>query len=281
MVPSRFFAVFVVLVMPSLARAQQFASVVIKPSVSSASGASRLQFLPTGDLVCHSVPVVELIAIAYAIPDNPTSRLASLPEWAVHQRFDIEAKTSASLKLDTKDIQAQRRTITILLQELLNDHFGLVLKVRTVTTPVYALTLSGNDQKLTRSTISPRDCILDTDSDGCHSFEIGFGHPLNARGVDMFDLAHYLENWTDLPVVDRTATTGLFAMHSQGWQPMNLPPPPSGASANGAEFAGLSTLSAVLSSFGLQLHRDEQSLPFYVVERLISPTQDEAYLAPN
>lgn len=259
------------LVLPSLARAQQFASVVIKPSVSSASGASRLQFLPNGDLVCHSVPVIDLIAIAYAVPANPTPRLASLPEWAVRQRFDIEAKTSTSLKLETKDIQVQRRTIAILLQKLLNDHFGLVLKVKTVATPVYALTLSGNDRKLTRSTISPRDCIFDTDAEGCHSFEIGFGHPLNARGVDMFDLAHYLENWTDLPVVDRTATTGLFAMHSQGWQPMNLPPPPPGASGTGAEFASLSMLSAVLGRFGLQLHRQEESLPFYVIERLNQP----------
>jgi uncharacterized protein (TIGR03435 family) len=271
MVPSRLFTVFVLLLLPSLARTQQFASVVIKPSVSSASGPSRLRFLPNGDLVCHSVPVVELIGLAYAIPENPTPRLASLPEWAVRQRFDIEAKTSANLKLDTKDIQAQRRTIAILLQKLLKDYFGLVLKVRSVTTPIYALTLSGNDQKLTRSTVSPRDCILDTDADGCHSFAIGFGHPLNARGVDMFDLAHYLENWTDLPVVDRTATTALFAMHSQGWQPMNLPPPPPGASGTGAEFASLSTLSVVLGSFGLQLHRQEESLPFYVVERLNQP----------
>lgn len=257
--------------MPSLARTQQFTSVVIKPSVSSASGASRLRFLSDGDLVCHSVPVVELIGLAYALPDNPTPRLASLPEWAVRQRFDIEAKTSTYLRLDTKDIQAQRRTVAILLQKLLTDYFGLVLKVRAVTTPIYALTLSGNNLKLKPSTVSSSNCILDTDSDGCHSFAIGFGHPLNANGVDMFDLAQYLQNWTDLPVVDRTATTGLFAMHSQGWQPMNLPPPPPGPSGTGAEFASLSTLSTVLSSFGLQLHPDQGSLPFYVVERLDQP----------
>ena len=87
----------------------------------------------------------------------------------------------------------------------------------------------------------------------------------------MSDLAHYLENWTDLPVVDRTAPTGLFEMHSQGWQPMNLPPPPPGASGTGAEFANLLTLSAVLSSFGLQLRREEESLPFYTVERIDQP----------
>jgi uncharacterized protein (TIGR03435 family) len=95
------------------------------------------------------------------------------------------------------------------------------------------------------------DCILDTGIDDCHSFAMDFGNPLNTRAVDMSDLAHYPENWTDLAVVDRTGMTGLFKMHSQGWQPMNLPPPPPGASGTGAEFANLSTLSAVLSSFGL------------------------------
>ena len=52
---------------------------------------------------------------------------------------------------------------------------------------------------------------------------------------------------------------------------MNLPPPPPGASGTGAEFANLLTLSAVLSSFGLQLRREEESLPFYTVERIDQP----------
>lgn len=268
---SRLFTLFVLVGLSPLARTQQFASVVIKPSASSDPGASRLQILSSGELIGHSVPVVELLGLAYAVPSNPSPRLASLPEWAVRQRFDIEAKTSASLELDTKKIPAQRQTIELLLQKLLSDNFGLVLRARTVSTPVYELTLTGGDQKLTRSTISPSDCILDTGSDGCHSFAIGFGHPLNTRAVDMFDLAHYLENWTDLPVVDQTATTGLFEMHSKGWQPMNLPPPPPGASGTGAEFDNLSTLSVVLSNFGLQLRRVEDSLPFYTVERLRQP----------
>jgi uncharacterized protein (TIGR03435 family) len=271
MIASRVCTLCVVLILSPLARTQQFASVVIKSSASNVAGVSRLRFLPNGDLIGHSVPVIELISLAYAVPDNPTPRLTLLPDWAVRQRYDIEAKTSASLKLDKKDIPAQRRTIEILLQKLLKGYFGLRLRVTTVTTPVYALTLLGGDQKLTRSKISPTDCILDLGSDGCHSFAIGFGHPLNGRGVDMSDLAHYLENWTDLPVVDRTGSEALFTMHSQGWQPMNLPPPPPGASGTGAEFASLSTLSAVLSTFGLQLHREEASLPFYAVERIDQP----------
>jgi hypothetical protein len=83
---SRLFTAVALLLLSPLARTQQFAKVVIKPSASSAPGASRLQVLPTGDLIGHSIPVVELIALAYAVPNNPSPRLASLPEWVVRHR---------------------------------------------------------------------------------------------------------------------------------------------------------------------------------------------------
>ncbi len=213
---SRLFTVLVLLGLSPLARPQQFTSVVIRPSVASTRGPSRLQILTSGDLIGHSIPVVELIALAYAVPSNPSPRLVSLPEWAVRLRFDIQAQPAAPLSLDTTDIVDQRRTIERLLQTLLSERFGLVLGVRTVATPVYALRLSESDPKLTRAPLSPRDCIFDTGLNGCHSFVIGFGHPLNTRAADMFDLARYIENWTDLPVVDRTPAVGLFEMHSQG-----------------------------------------------------------------
>ena len=267
---SRSFTALVLLVVSPLARSQRFSRIDIKPS-SNVSSPSRLQVLPSGELIGHSIPVVELISLAYAVPNNPSPRLASLPDWAVRERFDIEAKASLPSNLDTKDIQAQRRTIELLLQKLLSERFGLVLRVRSVTRPVYALTLSGNGLKLAKSVISPRDCIFDTGPESCHAFAIGFGHPLNSRAADMFDLVHYLENWTDLPVVDRTGLTGMFEMHSQGWQPMNLPPPPPGTSATRAEFGRLATLSVVLSRFGLQLRHEKASLPFYTVERVDQP----------
>jgi hypothetical protein len=55
------------------------------------------------------------------------------------------------------------------------------------------------------------------------------GHPLNAKAIDMDDLVHYIGNWTDLPVVNRTALSGLFTVNTEGWVPMRLPPPPPNA----------------------------------------------------
>jgi len=230
-----------------------------------------LQILPSGELIGRAVPIVELINLAYGVPDNPTPRLSSLPDWADHKRFDIEAKPSASLNLGGEEIPAQKRTMQKLIQGLLADCFDLALSVRTERIPVYVLSVAARGPKLESAAITSRECVLDTSPEGCHSFSPGFGHPLNGRAVDMSDLAHYLENWTDLPVVNRTGLRGLFNMHSQGWRPMKLPPPPPGTTGTGEEFLSLPDLPAVLAKFGLQLLRGQESQPVYTVERIHQP----------
>ena len=87
----------------------------------------------------------------------------------------------------------------------------------------------------------------------------------------MSDLAHYIGNWTDLPVVDRTALTGVFRLHTEGWKPINLPPPPPGTAASGHEFANLPPLSTVLGRIGLELRRQDDNLPLYTLERIHEP----------
>lgn len=261
-----FVTISLFLASPVVGQTQTFSKFVITLSSSTNPRDSRLQVMPNGDIVGHAVPIIELLSVAYDVPDNPSRRLSSLPEWTVRQRFDIKADVPASLKLDSKDIATQNRTIKQLLRNILADRFGLVLKVRTERMPVYALSVADASVKLKRAVITSSDCILDTGPGGCHSFVPGFGHPLNGNAVDMSDLANYLENWTDLAVVNRTALTGLFALHSQGWRPMTLPPPPPGAAASGDEFANLPPLSVVLNGIGLRLHKQEESVPIYTVE---------------
>ena len=114
-------------------------------------------------------------------------------------------------------------------------------------------------------------CIFDTAPDGCHTFVIGFGHPLNARAIDMDDLAHYIENWTDLPVVNRTALTGLYTVSTEGWRPMRLPPPPPNGAGN-VDFTQLPTIDTILGRLGLELHKQDGRLPIYTVEHIERPS---------
>ncbi|MGA2847912.1 MAG: hypothetical protein ABSE46_02865 [Terracidiphilus sp.] len=83
--------------------------------------------------------------------------------------------------------------------------------------------------------------------------------------------AHYIENWADLPVVDRTHLGGLSTVHTEGWLPMQLPPPP--PNGNGTmNFGSLPTIFTVLGKLGLELDRQDGILPAYTVERIERPS---------
>jgi uncharacterized protein (TIGR03435 family) len=136
---------------------------------------------------------------------------------------------------------------------------------------IYILTVASGGSHLQKSTLTTKDCVFDTDPQGCHNFAIGFGHPLIARAASMDDLAHYIENWTDLPVVNRTDLSGLFTLNTEGWLPMRLPPPPPNTTLGANVFACLPGIFTVLGKLGLELHRQEEFLPVYTVERIKRP----------
>jgi hypothetical protein len=143
-----------------------------------------------------------------------------------------------------------------------------------------SLTVASGGPKLQKSAIAEKDCTFDTGPDACHNFVGGLGHPLNAKAIDMDDLVHYIGNWTDLPVVNRTALSGLFTVNTEGWVPMRLPPPPPNSTPAVNSFAGLPTIFTVLGKLGLELKRQQDVLPVYTVERIERqpPTDDHALL---
>jgi uncharacterized protein (TIGR03435 family) len=84
--------VFVLAVLPAIAQSQAFETITIRPHVSGAPANAHMQVLPDGDLTTSAVPVIMLLAYAYDVPTNPSPRLSGLPDWAIHERYDVEAK---------------------------------------------------------------------------------------------------------------------------------------------------------------------------------------------
>jgi uncharacterized protein (TIGR03435 family) len=233
----------------------------------------RMKVLPNGDLVAKAVPVIMLLSYAYDVPVNPSPRLSTLPDWTIRERFDIEAKAAANAITPSLQNSDSRSGVQKkMIRGLLAERFRLAMRVENKKMSVYALSVAGGGAKLQKSAITDKDCAFDTDPEGCHNFVPGFGHPLNANAVDMDDLAHYIANWTDLPVVNRTSLSGLFTVNTEGWLPMHLPPPPPNATPDVNQFAGLPTIFAVLGKLGLELNRQEDTLPVYTVERIERPT---------
>ena len=82
---------------------------------------------------------------------------------------------------------------------------------------------------LKRAELDENSCAsLPKEAQACHQFNGGMGRGLHAKAANTSDLAGFIENWTDHPVVDRTGLDGLYVMESEGWTPMRLPPPPTG-----------------------------------------------------
>jgi len=258
------------LALPTVAQSPAFATITIKPAHSADPRNAREQMLPNGDFIASAVPVITLLSYAYDVPVNPSPRLSGLPEW--RETYDIEAKASAKAVQTGLQESEKRRRMQGMIRRLLADRFKLVMRVEQKTMTVYALTVADGGPKLQKSAIAEKDCIFDTDQQSCHNFVAGLGfHALNANAIDMDDLAHYLSNWTDLPVVNRTGLSGLFTVNTEGWVPMRLPPPPPNSTRDMSGFAGLPTIFSVLGKLGLELKRQEDILPVYTVERIERP----------
>jgi len=261
---------YLLVVSPVLAQSQGFAKVTIRSANSTDPGNMRMQILPNGDLIANAVPVVMLLSYAYNVPVDPSLRLSSLPEWAIRERYDIEGKAIVNAISPTQDSDSRNRNQQE-IRELLTDHFKLEMRIENKKMLVYALTVVRSGPGLQRSMIAGKDCAFDTAPGGCHNFVPGLGHPLNGKAIDMDDLAHYISNWTDLPVINRTSLRGLFTVHTEGWTPMRLPPPPPGTAPAANHFAGLPTIFTVLSELGLELNRQDDTLPVYTVEHIARP----------
>jgi uncharacterized protein (TIGR03435 family) len=74
-----------------------------------------------------------------------------------------------------------------------------------------------------------------------------------------------------LPVVNRTALSGLFTVNTEGWAPCGCPLRPPNTTPAVNPFVGLPTIFTVLGKLGLELKRQEDILPVYTVERIERP----------
>lgn len=266
--------VYFLATLPAAAQPQAFAKITIKHARPADPRDARLRILPDGRLMATAVPVITLLSYAYDVPTNPSPRLSSLPAWTIRERYDIEAIAPANAIPPGLQDSVARSRAQQMVRGLLADRFQLVMRAENKTMPVYALTVADRGPRLQHSVIPEKDCASASDEEDCHQFTGGLGHPLNARAIDMDDLVHYIANWTDLPLVNRTALSGLFTVHTQGWVPMRLPPPPPNSVPAANPFAGLPTIFTVLGKLGLELHRQEEILPVYTVERIERPSAD-------
>ena len=265
---------------PALAQSPAFEVVSIKPNPSQDFRGTDMQMLPGGRFTATNYALRSLISLAYNVPVNPNERISGVPEWALQERYDIDARAAEGAfpaGLSNREFTARMR---LMLQSLLADRFHAKVRQETKEMTVYAVTVAKDGPKMRNGEIAEQDCATVTERPGCHQFNGGQGRGLHARAVNMDDLAGYIENWTDHPVINRTGLDGLFAMDTEGWTPMRLPPPPIGNVPNAAPRPNgdgdmsdpiRPTLFNVMQKLGLELRQQKGPVDVYVIEHMEHP----------
>jgi len=236
-----------------------------------------MQFLPGGRFVTTNLPVLFVIATAYNVPFQ-SPRLSGGPDWIRSDRFDIEATAEKGAFPAGATAKNREDKMRLMLQALLAERFKLTIRREMKEQPVYAMVVAKSGSKLQKAKVEEKDCSDDSAGVGisCHTFLGGQGRGLHARAVDMADLALYVSNWTERPVVDQTGIEGLFEIETKGWATLRPgPAPPPGAKAeDGSDLASLPSIFTVFADMGLKLEPQRAPVEMFVIEHVEKPSEN-------
>jgi len=221
---NRICAGFAGLLLFTLARSQTpepaFAVASIKPNESRPFGNPRfglVEFKSGGRLTATAASVYVLVKAAYGLSTERIGKGPKCPDWAVSQRFDVEAVAEEGTIPERLDSTQLRERMQPLLQRLLAERYGLVIRRVPKEMPVYELTVAKSGAKLTEAPISAEECRTSYD---CHRILGDRLRGLHGSAVTMGDLAFALEKWSDRPIINATGIEGLFALEVRPYADM-------------------------------------------------------------
>lgn len=189
----------------------------------------------------RSALLPDIMAFAYRLPRE---RIERWPQWMYDNRYDVAVVTAAPAQLPQQKV---------MLQELFEERFGLVVHRASYNSPVYFL-VPGPKVNLTAA--------KEADATGLPEFRLI--HPFStltcvATHVSMSDLADWLYQRLELPVLDKTGITGLFDIEIPG-----LP------IRGGAE----GTIQAMRDALGLNLELHPGTAESLIIDRVKRPVQN-------
>jgi bla regulator protein blaR1 len=204
-----------------------------------------------------------LIAYAYRVG---AERISGGPDWIRSDPYNIVAKFPPN---------TPEARIPLLLKALLAERFGLVVRVQTKETLVYAMVPGKGGPKLqpspnTSGSDSPRapkeiSLVPLRLVAGGAKLGICCGRAELHR-VTMAQFAELLDAETNRPAIDRTGISGTFEI-SLHWAPDDSPAQPDTA-------AEPSIYTAVQEQLGIKLEPQKAPLDYLFVERVDKPSQN-------
>lgn len=240
------------------APAAKFEVADVRPSVPVTDGSPALNAVArigvprNGRYEIRRATMVDLIRTAYGVEAD---KVVGGPHWLEMNRFDIVAKVPAS---------ANRETVMPMLQALLADRFGLVIRQEMKPVKANAIVRSGGDIRLKEAT-SAGTCQQNI-STAATTLTL----TMTCRGTSLAGLAEQLTRTPSLagvtgPVVDASGLPGSYDFDLV-FVPAVL-----------TNTSGGQTFTQALANIGLKLEPREVPLPTITVERVNpTPTANDA-----
>jgi len=220
---------------------------------------------PGGRFVAANIPLRLLIRTPFQLQDD---QIVGGPNWLATDRFDIEARMSAS---PGGPSNAQ---LPAMLQSLLVDRFKLTTHGEKRELPVFALERARRDGALgpgLHPTACPEVAIDLSRPRPCANVQTGFGS-LTLRGMPFTQFTPFLSPYVNRVVVDRTGLDGRYDI-DLSWMPEQ---PGRGSAAAGAPPASdpnaVSIFTAIQEQLGLRLNSTRDMVEVFVIDTLEHPT---------
>jgi uncharacterized protein (TIGR03435 family) len=254
-----------------------FEAASVKPNKSEAR--PGIQFLPGGRFTSTNMPLQILIASAYNLPFQ-SIRLSGGPDWIRSERYDIEATAGPGAVPTGLSSKAREDKTRLMLQALLADRFKLAVRREAKELPVYVVVVGKNGPKLQRSKIEEKDCPEGPATFGvsCHNIQGGMGRGLHAKAVTVSDIAMFVENWSDRPVIDKTGIQGLFEVETDGWAPLRSRPVAPGTEPSAEDVAMADptrpTLFLIFERLGLKMESQRAPVEVFVIDHVEKPSEN-------
>jgi uncharacterized protein (TIGR03435 family) len=172
-------------------QAATFEVASIRPHLD-AEDPSETNFLPGGRYEGKNVSVRKLIRQATGVEDR---QMLGVPDWADSERYDIEAKTADTARLQPEVFQK-------LLLALLEERFGFRFHRESREQPVYWMVAQKSGAKL-KPHQDGAEPTMSVNGGGTRKILI-------ATGISMDTLAGVLARQAGRPVQNHTGLTGLY-----------------------------------------------------------------------
>jgi uncharacterized protein (TIGR03435 family) len=99
---------------------------------------------------------------------------------------------------------------------------------------------------------------------------VGRAEAFHGEAVEISDLARFVENWTDRPVLDKTAMAGFFRIDTPGWTPL-MPRQAGQGQEEDLLDPARPTLYSVFAKLGLKFESQKAPVDVFTIEQIQRP----------